>query len=214
MKRIACLLGLFVLVAGAIPDATTSTTTASSLQDQFAPVIAGARLKGKKLFVWGENFSPGDVIVVNGKKYKTQYDDSGPSPTLVARKAGKNIAVGEVVVIQVSGAAGQMSAAYPFFGGRIITFEDTGKRIHLKLGERFLLQLKSDNYSIWTPRVEDPTIIEEVQDTTLPAGAQGIYQAIRIGSTRLDAPGEMPCHHATPPCRAPSLLFEVVLIVE
>jgi hypothetical protein len=53
------------------------------------PVISLASVAGKKLFVVGENFHSGAVILINGIGQKTRNDDQNPQTTLIGKKAGK-----------------------------------------------------------------------------------------------------------------------------
>lgn len=52
------------------------------------PIIAAAEPKGKKLFITGEKFDSGAVILINGQRQKTSYESS---TRLVGTKAGKKI---------------------------------------------------------------------------------------------------------------------------
>src|SRR5438552_1051387 len=42
----------------------------------------------------------------------------------------------------------------------------------------------------------------------------GVFQATQAGTTRLSATGELPCHKSTPPCSAPTLGFQVTLVIQ
>jgi hypothetical protein len=76
--------------------------------------INGAAVQGKKLFVYGEDFKEGAALLLNGQKQKTANDESSASTTLVAKKAGKLIAVGQTVTLQVQNPDGLASEAYLF----------------------------------------------------------------------------------------------------
>jgi hypothetical protein len=61
--------------------------------------------KRKKLIVTGANLeSPTEIYVDGEKQKKTANDDQSPSTTVVARKAGRFIAPGQTVIIQVKNA--------------------------------------------------------------------------------------------------------------
>ncbi len=68
---------------------------------------------GKKLFILGENFAPGAEILINGEPQKTVNDEGtapGNSPAkLIGKKAGKKIAPGQTVLIQVREPNGWLS---------------------------------------------------------------------------------------------------------
>ena len=53
------------------------------------------RCKAKSLFVFGENFDPDAVILINGEEQKTRNDDQNPGTTLIGKKAGKKIKPGD-----------------------------------------------------------------------------------------------------------------------
>ena len=76
--------------------------------------ITSASVSGKKLFVYGENFENGTVILMDGEKQKTANDDQNPTTILIGRKAGKRIAIGQTVVLQVRNPAGRLSEPFSF----------------------------------------------------------------------------------------------------
>jgi hypothetical protein len=79
------------------------------------------------------------------------------------------------------------------------------------LGDEFLLLLGTD--LDWTLAPIDQAIIQLVPGITVVRGAQGIFEAVGAGTTKLSATGDPPCRKVTPPCGAPSILFEVTLVV-
>ena len=76
--------------------------------------ITSVSVSGKKLFVYGENFENGTVILMDGEKEKTANDDQNPTTILIGRKAGKRIAIGQTVVLQVRNPAGRLSEPFSF----------------------------------------------------------------------------------------------------
>lgn len=94
-----------------------------------------------------------------------------------------------------------------------ITMEDNGKTINMKVGDSFLLKLGSDFYD-WSVDVDNQDVISREIGITAIRGAQGIYLAHAPGSTKLTASGNPQCLNSTPPCLAPSILFEVTVIVQ
>ncbi len=78
------------------------------------PVITGALVKGKKLFVVGEGFDIGAVILLNGELQKTRNDAEDPNLRLVGFKAGKNISPGVPVTLQVRNSDGMVSPSFTF----------------------------------------------------------------------------------------------------
>ena len=78
-----------------------------------APVrIAGATVSGKQLFVTGENFDPGAVILRNGEEQKTKNDPQNPQTAVIGRKAGKKLRPGDR--LQVRNPNGSLSQEFIF----------------------------------------------------------------------------------------------------
>lgn len=203
--------GLALLAAGF--NTPVQPSARARAQAGSSPRVVGVEVKGKKLIVKGENFDQGAVILINGVAQKTRNDADAPSTSLIAKKAGKKIDRGAVAVIQVQNTAGVLSADFDFFPGLVVTLADSGKAVRLRVGERFLLLLKRENYT-WTPTVENPSILKQVTDSRQPEGSQGVFEAQTPGQTTLIAVGELPCHRTQPPCMAPTLQFEVNIVVE
>lgn len=205
------LICLFLLMAGVLRLNTASTVCASTSQSDAAPQILNARVKGKKLIVTGQNFAEGAVILVDGKPQKTKNDSSSPSTMLIAKKAGKQIPDNAVVSVQVQSASG-LSDKFPLFKGQIITFDNVGQPILLKTGERFLLFLQKGGYA-FNPDVLDTAVLRKVEDVEIIVGSQGVFEALKAGSTKLTVVGELPCHKTRPACLAPALFVEFNIVV-
>jgi hypothetical protein len=66
------------------------------------PQIYSVKVKGKKLIVTGTNFEAPSLIYLNGEKQKKSVNDEiSPTTTLIGLKAGKLIAPGQTVTVQV-----------------------------------------------------------------------------------------------------------------
>jgi len=76
--------------------------------------ITSASVIGKKLFVYGENFVSGTVILMDGEKQKTANDDQNPTMILIGKKAGKRIASGQTVILQARTPNGTLSEPFSF----------------------------------------------------------------------------------------------------
>jgi hypothetical protein len=206
------IVGLVVLTIGSVDHLVgVSTSQASTVQSDTAPRIAHVRVKGKKLILTGENFMQGAVILVDGERQKTRNDETSPTTTLIAKKAGNRIPDYATVSIQVQGPNG-LTDKFPFFKGQVITLEELGKPILLRVGERFLLSLRKGAYE-FIPSVLDGAILTKVTDVEFQE-SQGVFEALRAGTTKLVALGEPLCAKGTPPCLAPSLRVEFTVIVE
>jgi hypothetical protein len=211
MKRMSFLLAAIVLLGSTSLDAIASShALVRHLQD---PRLTGAQLKGKKLIVFGENFGDGAQIVIDGETVNTRNDSDNPSSVLVAKKAGKRIAADKIVGIAVMNTTGVMSPVFELFSGPVLTLEDTGRTINLKVGDKFQVVLQKEGYT-WTLDTSDSKLVTPLASEPLLPGAQGVFQATGTGIVRLSAVGELPCHKSNPPCSAPILGFQVTLVIQ
>src|SRR5262245_22621941 len=209
-SSIAAIFALMIATTAVSPD--SSNVRASILQNQNAPRIINARVNGRKLILVGENFADGSVILLNGEPQKTRNDEESPTTILIAKKAGNNIPDGSAVNIQVQSSIG-VSEKFPFFKGRVVTLDDANKTISLHVGERILLVLITMNGYDFVPSVLDETILRRVADVEI-AGSKGVYEALKAGSTKLTAIGELACHRTEPSCLAPTLFVEFQVVVD
>ncbi|HXF39527.1 MAG TPA: SBBP repeat-containing protein [Blastocatellia bacterium] len=81
--------------AGVLPNGFTYITP-------LAPSVNGVTKQGKKLFVTGQNFDDGAKVYINGEKQKSANDETSPSTSLIAKKAGKLIQPGDKVTVHNS----------------------------------------------------------------------------------------------------------------
>jgi hypothetical protein len=222
MKRFQFAMSAFYLVTAVVflltvrgvskpnPKASGNQPTG---QAQSPPKIVNARMKGSKILIQGENFTQDTVVLINGQAVRTVIDSESPGTLLIAKNIKKATPMGAEVHLQVQSSGAQPSEPFEFFVGRTIYYDDAGQTITLSVGERVMLLLKRDTYE-WTPSVERPAVLQKVEDPALVRGAQGIYQAQSPGTTKLNAAGDLPCSKASPPCAAPSLGFEVTIVVQ
>jgi chitodextrinase len=96
--------------------ATASASVIITATAQAAPAmrITSAMARGKKLFVFGENFPAGSMILVDGVEKGTRNDEDNPPLLLIAKKGGKGIAVGQTVRLQVRTSDGKLSSEFAF----------------------------------------------------------------------------------------------------
>ena len=100
----------------------------------------------------------------------------------------------------------------PAAQSREVTLADKDATVEMKVGDRFLLNL-GDFYD-WSLNVADTSILDRVKNIAVIKGAQGVYEALKPGRTTLSATGDPACRKSTPPCAAPSILFEVTVVVK
>ena len=96
---------------------------------------------------------------------------------------------------------------------KMITLEDSGKTVQLIVGNRFLLNLGADVYE-WNLSIEDPSILGRVKNVMTIRGSQGLFEALKPGTTRLQADGNPLCANEKPACKMPSRLFTITVVVE
>ena len=78
------------------------------------PTISGATVDGKKLFVAGDGFDEGAVVLINGSEQATVNDDLSPTTRLVVKKGGKRIKPGDTAILQVRNSDGALSQQFSF----------------------------------------------------------------------------------------------------
>jgi hypothetical protein len=89
---------------------------------------------------------------------------------------------------------------------KIITLDQKSQTISLNVGESFLLNLGENIYQ-WDVTSNDPDVISRVVNVMVIKGAQGIYEAHKIGKTTITASGNPLCREAKPPCGMPSIII-------
>jgi hypothetical protein len=213
MRMMTCLLSVLALLFAASPGTNPAgaNVSAATIQSD-APQITGVRRQGKKLFVTGDHFDLGAVILVNGEPQKTANDETTPTTLLIAKKAGKLIGPNDVVNVEVQNPDGQTSTHTKFFNGTTLTQADTGKTFTLAVHEKFLISL--DTHYEWSWSFSNPEAFQPVIVLLPLLGVQGVYEAEAAGSYTLTAKGEPFCAKQDPPCTLPTQLVEIKLTVQ
>lgn len=218
MRLAIRLLTILALVAtGQIGIARISHSpcvSAATIQSEPALKVLEVWRSGKHLFVSGESFKMGAVIFVNGERQKTRNDEDNPTSLLIAKKAAKHLPADAVITIQVTNTDGVQSDPFAFFTGLTLTLEDAGKPTHLKVGEQFLLMVKTDDRYDVSVTVVDESVVKKIADVGLPAGGQAIYEAQHTGQTELSVAYNAKCAKLTPPCQILTKGYQFKLIVE
>ena len=105
--------GTYVIGIGGTSGVHVHTQSATVVVS--GPLIAGAEMIGNHLNVFGESFDDGAKVLLDGVKHKkTSNDERTPATLLIARKAGKKIAPGQTVTVQVRNADGALSNALTY----------------------------------------------------------------------------------------------------
>jgi hypothetical protein len=94
---------------------TTSVTVNAPSTNTGPPRITDARVNKKQLIITGENFDIGATLLMDDTKVKkTGNDETNPTTVIIARKAGNQIAPGQLVMLQVRNLDGTLSEIFPF----------------------------------------------------------------------------------------------------
>lgn len=102
-----------------LTNSTESDEVDPSWQPAAQPILSSPRIKGvsargKKLFITGERFEDGAVVLLNDEQKTTKNDIDNPATRLIAKKALRNIAPGESVTLRVLNPDGGLSEAFHF----------------------------------------------------------------------------------------------------
>ena len=89
-------------------------TSREKLTGKNQPKVTSASIAGKRLLVFGENFDPGSVILLNSEEQKTAVDDLNPGTVLIGTKTGKRIKPGDK--LHVRNPIGTLSDEFTFTG--------------------------------------------------------------------------------------------------
>jgi len=76
------------------PTFISGSGTEYDVNGVLLPEVRTARVSGKKLFITGEHFDSGAVILLNGEEQITRNDTANPKTSLISKKAGKKIQAG------------------------------------------------------------------------------------------------------------------------
>jgi len=137
---------------------------------------------------------------------------SMPAPSETpANTTSSGVTVTGVAVTAVSASPLPPTGETPSPDHSQVTLADNGTSITLHVGDTFLLNLGED-YN-WNINVADQTVISRVKNIAVIRGAQGVYQALKAGTTTLMAGGDPACRQSNPPCMRPSIAFELTVSV-
>lgn len=90
-----------------------------------------------------------------------------------------------------------------------ITLNDNGRTFTYKVGDSFTLNLGAGIYD-WEIAMDDTVF----RFTAGEGDLQGTLEALKTGTILLTAIGNPKCLKSNPPCKIPTVLFKVTLIVE
>jgi hypothetical protein len=194
MKLLAVLLGfLSVLTVGPTTgrsqsgSSTAQTGTSTGVAPYvLIPKFDGARLKGNKLIVTGENFTDGAAIFwglafCNEQQLNTRNDIDSPATTLISKKGGKYLPFDKYFALTVQNSNGQFSFCLEYlrkesFWALALPDALYPYAVHLQVGDYLIVRL----LGIATHSFYDHNILARVSEFD-PSGNDWAFQAIRPG---------------------------------
>jgi hypothetical protein len=100
-------------------------------------------------------------------------------------------------------------AAATLMSPTVLLASDSGSRVELHVGERFVLLLGQYTGMDWQVQLSDPSVLQRVG-----SDGQGVYEAAIAGQTELTAMGDPGCRRVRPACGAPSRFVRFVVGVQ
>jgi hypothetical protein len=97
-------------------------------------------------------------------------------------------------------------------GTVVVTEADSGKSYTLLKGDRLVVQLHDSSYEWTEPASSNDTVLHRTGGSG-GTSASATFSATAPGSADVTSTGDLPCRKATPPCMAPSRLFQVSVTV-
>lgn len=94
--------------------------------------------------------------------------------------------------------------------GGTVNLQNAESGVTLHSGEGFLLDLGERG---WKIRIEDESVVHQIEAAVIPVGSQGYFGAFKAGKTKMYATSDPPCRQATPPCMLPTLFVEIPITV-
>lgn len=169
----------------------------------------------------GGSVSVGPAVTGVGANPATTPEFNGPMFTAVP--AG-TVEVGPAVTAMPGDQTQPATDAAPNGGasdGEVntlrLTMADNGKTVTIKVGDEILLYLEGNvdqPERLWSVQISDQNVLSRVMGIMVIKGAQGLFKAHQASTTTLSATGDLPCRTAQPPCMAPSIAFQVTVVVQ
>lgn len=93
----------------------------------------------------------------------------------------------------------------------VITQEDAGKSVDVKVGQPVLVKLGADHD--WKINVTPTFVMSKDATATLNADEQGLYMPKMNGRATVQATGTPVCLKSDPPCTDPQVQFNVTVVI-
>jgi hypothetical protein len=151
--------------------------------------------------------TPLTTIAENQTETRTAKTALPPSAPMSTSTGGFQVAtvVAQVGVASPAITAGPAVKPTPLHAPAIITLQENKQTLQLTIGDTFELRL-SDQHN-WTVTIDDEGIVARAPDS------QGMYKALARGQTQLVAIGDPACRQAKSPCKMPSLVFQLTIVI-
>ena len=126
-----------------------------------------------------------------------------------------------LIAILMGGCVGQKSVSTPISqpvpteqsdSTPRITLAENGQTVTYQVGQSFLLFLGED-YT-WSLSISDQNVISRVKNIATIRGSQGVFDALKAGTSVLSAVGDPTCRDQQPACAQPSINFQVTIVVQ
>jgi hypothetical protein len=182
----------------------------SVLAQQPSPGIERVELTGKRLVVTGTNFDRGAVIEIDGREIATRAPLDAPIETLIAKKGGKRLSIGEQSAITVRNSDGQRSRALfifrtdDFIAAYIVAaltpwvnINSHGAFLSLQPGDHFIVDLSGISGASLTQAIDPSSTLEAVVRHPFDDNLKFLYRVKHSGSAQLtfhqmfDSPGDV-----------------------
>jgi len=174
-----------------------------------SPGIERVELTGKRLVVTGANFDSGAVIEVNGREFATRAPLDAPIETLIAKKGGKRLSIGEQSAITVRNSDGQRSRVFfvfrtdEFIAADVIasltpwvSIDSHGAWLSLKPGDYFIVDISGISGTSLIQTIDPSSTLETIKHP-FDDNLRFLYQVKHDGTDQLtyrqmfDSPGDV-----------------------
>jgi hypothetical protein len=93
-----------------------------------------------------------------------------------------------------------------------VTDADSGKSYTLHKGDRLVVQLQGSTYEWTEPASSNDAALHRTAGSG-GTSASATFSATASGTASVTSTGDLPCRKSTPPCMAPSRLFQISVTV-
>ena len=164
---------------------------------------------GRDIAVRGA-FAPGSVVLINGEAQKTRHL-STDSTVLVVKKGVKKIRHLPAPEFAIQEPDGVVSNLFvPSSMATIVTLEDNGAMVNLKVGDSVLVLLGNTvSWRMYSLSYDSGILGPNHGPGTAIIGYIGLFQTATTGLATLSITGDPLCSQAVPPCSDPQTNFKV-----